>query len=491
VVPAARSARRPAAARTGGHQRQSYQAPRDEPAAASPHRSSADREAESRVPFGRWTFSYIYPFLLPHNAICQPFVCGPFFHAAWTRGETVTSCRQRAAAGLLLPPMMDYRTDYRREPADYRRVINENSAPEALRDYRRDGVATSGDGVALSTTTAIVSCAAISVAAFGYCLAQGATGPCVAELLLERACLSHNLTYPSKACTSSVTSQDTASRRLSYYNLCCQLPALMTVAGVAMIADSRGRKVAALVPYTGSMLATLALAVLPAAAPVCVGGTCVDSFTALLCTTAIASASGGYFSVLAFSFAVIGDATERASSPKLRTYLFAVLETALMVGFFAGPAIGGELGPLLGLQHSLFVPVACYLVGLVTILCLMTETLEQEKRATFSWAKANPFGAMAMLLDNRIATTLASCVLLSNMAGGAGTVLPLYLAQTLGYDSVQTGWFTASGQAGAAVGLLVVLPALQRCISTKAIVVISVGMSVLSGFGGGLVRSVS
>ncbi len=181
---------------------------------------------------------------------------------------------------------MDYRTDYRREPADYRRLVNAQAAEEAQReDYRRAGIATSADGAALSTRTAIISCAAVSVAAFGYCLAQGATGPCVAELLLARACLTHNLTYPSKACTSSVLSQDLASRRLSYYNLSCSLPALMTVAWVAMIADSRGRKAAALVPYTGSMLATLVLAVLPAAAPVCIGHTCVDSFAVLMVCT--------------------------------------------------------------------------------------------------------------------------------------------------------------------------------------------------------------
>ena len=190
--------------------------------------------------------------------------------------------------------------------------------------------------------------------------------------------------------------------------------------------------------------------------------------------------------MLSFSFAVIGDATERASSPKLRTYLFACLETALMVGFFAGPALGGELAKEIGLQQSLYMPVACYLVGLVTIICIMTETLEVSKRARFSWAKANPFGAMSMLCDNRIAATLASCVFLSNAAGGTGSVMPLYLAQTLGYDTVETGWFAAAGQAGAAAGLLGMLPMMQRCLSTKTIVVISVGMSVLSGFGGGL-----
>ena len=181
---------------------------------------------------------------------------------------------------------MDYRTDYRRDPADYRRLVSVQTLEEAQREkYRRVGIDTSADSAALSTRTAIISCVAVSVAAFAYCLAQGATGPCVAELLLARACLAHNLTYPSKDCTSSVLSQDLASRRLSYYNLCCSLPALMTVAWVAMIADSYGRKAAALVPYTGSMLATLALAALPAAAPVCIGHTCVDSFVVLVVCT--------------------------------------------------------------------------------------------------------------------------------------------------------------------------------------------------------------
>jgi hypothetical protein len=116
----------------------------------------------------------------------------------------------------------------------------------------------------------------------------------------------------------------------------------------------------------------------------------------------------------------------------------------------------------------------------------MTETLAVSERAAFSWGKANPFGAMSMLCENRIAATLACVVFLSNAAGGTGSVMPLYLAQTLGYDTVETGWFTAAGQAGAAAGLLAVLPIMQRCLSTKTIVVVSVGMSVLSGFGGGL-----
>ena len=66
--------------------------------------------------------------------------------------------------------------------------------------------------------------------------------------------------------------------------------------------------------------------------------------------------SGGYFAVLSASFAVVGDVTEGAPA-QLRTYLFAVLETALMLGYFVGPAASGEI-PSLGLGRPETVPGA-------------------------------------------------------------------------------------------------------------------------------------
>ena len=379
----------------------------------------------------------------------------------------------------------DYRTDYRTDYADYRRGDGDY---RAAGPRRAAGAAGQPQGLSSLSCTQLVSCAAISLAAFVYCVGQGATGPAVAELLLERACATRNLTYPSANCTSSVESQSDSSRRLSYYNLACSLPALLTVAWVSMVADARGRKMAAVVPYTGSLLAGLAVAALPDHA-VCAdwgSGGCVDSFTALVVLTAVASASGGYFSVLSFSFAVIGDVTEGVAGGKLRTYLFAILETALMTGYFVGPALGGELARRYTIQRSLYFPVAMYGSGLVMILLAFTDTLDRGKRAPFSWGRANPFGAMWMLLDNRISMTLAIIVLLSNASGGSGSVLPLYLGEALGYGPFETGWFQAAGQAGAAAGLLLVLPLLQRCLSTKWIVSISVGTSTLSGFGGAL-----
>ena len=47
------------------------------------------------------------------------------------------------------------------------------------------------------------------------------------------------------------------------------------------------------------------------------------------------------------------------------------------------------------------------------------------------------------------------------------SVLPLFLAKVLGFDEVEYGWFNAAGQAGAAGGLLLLLPLLQRCLSLK------------------------
>lgn len=93
---------------------------------------------------------------------------------------------------------------------------------------------------------------------------------------------------------------------------------------------------------------------------------------------------------------------------------FGLIGAAFGIGFVLGPALGGWLG-----QHHLRLP---FLVAatLVFANCLygyfvLPESLDPAHRRPFSWAKANPLGAMAFLGRSPFLARLALALFLINM----------------------------------------------------------------------------
>jgi DHA1 family tetracycline resistance protein-like MFS transporter len=119
--------------------------------------------------------------------------------------------------------------------------------------------------------------------------------------------------------------------------------------------------------------------------------------------------------ITASSFAAAGAYIADVTPPEKRAGSYGMMGAAWGVGFVLGPALGGWLG-----QYSLRLPfwVAGGLSLLNTLygLFVLPESLPRDRRAVFSWKKANPVGSLALLRSHPRLLGLASVLFLYHMA---------------------------------------------------------------------------
>src|SRR6185295_11902059 len=135
----------------------------------------------------------------------------------------------------------------------------------------------------------------------------------------------------------------------------------------------------------------------------------------------------------------IADVTE----PKDRAGAFGIVGMAFGVGFVLGPAVGGLLGgfdPRLPFWVAAGLSLSNALYGWF----VLPESLPPERRGAFSWAKANPVGALALLRSQPQLLGLATANFLSQLAH---VVLPsvtvLYAGYRYGWDETAVGLMLA------------------------------------------------
>ena len=80
-------------------------------------------------------------------------------------------------------------------------------------------------------------------------------------------------------------------------------------------------------------------------------------------------------------------------TPDERARVFAMLGAAFGIGFVIGPALGGLLGEF-GHRVPFYAAGALAAINFVWGLFSCKETLTEAQRRPFSWARANPFGAL-------------------------------------------------------------------------------------------------
>jgi DHA1 family tetracycline resistance protein-like MFS transporter len=111
------------------------------------------------------------------------------------------------------------------------------------------------------------------------------------------------------------------------------------------------------------------------------------------------------------SFAYIADVTP----PEKRSAAFGLLGAAFGVGFVIGPGIGGlltELGP----RAPFWVAAAMSLANALYGLLVLPESLPPDRRAPFSWRRANPVGSIMLLKRSRPLIGLALVNFLDQVA---------------------------------------------------------------------------
>jgi MFS transporter, DHA1 family, tetracycline resistance protein len=130
--------------------------------------------------------------------------------------------------------------------------------------------------------------------------------------------------------------------------------------------------------------------------------------------------------------------------PEQRAAKFGLLGAAFGFGFVVGPALGGLLGgtdPRLPFWFAAGFSLANALYGLL----VLPESLPLQRRSSFSWRRANPFGALQLLRSNQSLWSLASVSFISNLAHVAlPSLAVLYMGYRYRWDARAVGMMLAA-----------------------------------------------
>jgi DHA1 family tetracycline resistance protein-like MFS transporter len=127
------------------------------------------------------------------------------------------------------------------------------------------------------------------------------------------------------------------------------------------------------------------------------------------------------------------------SPPEKRAASFGFIGAAWGLGFVLGPAMGGVLG---GINPRLpfWVAAGLTLLNATYGLFVLPESLPKERRAPFSWKRANPLGSLSLLRKHKGLLPLAGVNLLYYVAHQAlSSVFVLYAGYRYGWGPTQVG----------------------------------------------------
>lgn len=134
-------------------------------------------------------------------------------------------------------------------------------------------------------------------------------------------------------------------------------------------------------------------------------------------------------------FAYMADIT----APADRARGYGLIGAAFSAGFIAGPLLGGvlgEFGPRVPFWAAAGLSALAFLYGLF----VLPESLPPEKRMAFSWARANPFGALRLLRSHPELTGLAGVNFLLYFAHHVfSAVFVLYAGYRYGWSAWEVG----------------------------------------------------
>lgn len=138
-------------------------------------------------------------------------------------------------------------------------------------------------------------------------------------------------------------------------------------------------------------------------------------------------------------YAYMADITE----PEKRARAYGLIGAAFSLGFVLGPAMGGFLGDF-GPRVPFWVAAAMSGLAFFYGLFVLPESLPPEKRMPFSWARANPVGALILLKRHAELTGLSVVNFLLYFAHHVfSAVFVLYAALRYGWGPKEVGLLLA------------------------------------------------
>jgi len=122
------------------------------------------------------------------------------------------------------------------------------------------------------------------------------------------------------------------------------------------------------------------------------------------------------------------------SAPEQRARAFGFVGMSFGIGFVLGPAIGGFLGDV-DPRLPFWVSAAASLANALFGWFVLPESLPPERRMAFSWKRANPMGALRLLLSRRELPSLATIHFLITLVQQVlPAVFVLYTAHRYSWD---------------------------------------------------------
>ncbi len=163
--------------------------------------------------------------------------------------------------------------------------------------------------------------------------------------------------------------------------------------------------------------------------------------------------------ITAASFSTAGAYIADVSPPEKRAGNFGLMSVAFGVGFVLGPAVGGLLGQF-NPRLPFWVAAGLSLTNALYGFFVLPESLPPERRAAFSWRKANPVGSLKLLRSHAGLIGLATVYFIYWLAYTAViSVFVLYGTYRYGWNSATVGLTLAGvGVCSAVVGGLLVRP---------------------------------
>lgn len=158
---------------------------------------------------------------------------------------------------------------------------------------------------------------------------------------------------------------------------------------------------------------------------------------------AISGVAGASFTP---AYAYVAD----VSPPERRAQNFGVISAMFGMGFIIGPALGGLLGHF-GPRAPFFAAAALSLLNFGYGVFVLPESLAQERRRSFDWKRANPFGTFRQMQKHPVVLGLLGALFLWMVAN------QVFPSTWSFYTKLRFGWSEAMiGASLALVGAVMV-----------------------------------
>jgi DHA1 family tetracycline resistance protein-like MFS transporter len=149
--------------------------------------------------------------------------------------------------------------------------------------------------------------------------------------------------------------------------------------------------------------------------------------------------SGATFSGFATGFAYVADITPADR----RAARFGLLGAAIGIGFVVGPATGGILGHI-DLRLPFAVAAGLSVAGALYAWLVLPESLPRDQRTAIAWRRANPVGALDLLMSREALLGLAIAAFVYRLAHDSLTNLfVIFTDYRFGWDHRQVGYVLA------------------------------------------------